>query len=64
MFMIINNDVEKEVIMARFLRKLMNQNTWGGKHTESKNLVKSLPKHLRGRKLLVGQLKNCINWTF
>lgn len=43
--------MEKEVIMVRFLRKLINLNLWGGKHTESKNLLKSLPKHLRGEKI-------------
>ncbi len=43
--------MEKEVIMVRFLRKLINLNMWGGKHTESKNLLKSLPKHLRGEKV-------------
>ena len=41
----------KEVIMIRFLRKLMNLNMWGGKHTEDKNLLKALPKHLRGEKI-------------
>lgn len=40
----------KEVIMKRFLRKLVNLNIWGGRHTEIKNLQKSLPDHLRGTK--------------
>ena len=40
----------KEVIMKRFLRKLMNLNIWGGRHTELKNLQKSLPSYLRGSK--------------
>lgn len=43
--------MQKEVIMVRFLRKLTNLNMWGGKHTESKNLLKALPKHLRGEKV-------------
>ncbi len=43
--------MEKEVIMVRFLRKLINLNMWGRKHTESKNLLKALPKHLRGEKV-------------
>ena len=28
----------KEVIMIRFLRKLMNLNMWGGKHTEETHI--------------------------
>ena len=34
--------------MKRFLRKLINLNIWGGRHTELINLKKSIPKHLRG----------------
>lgn len=45
--------MEKVGIMAKLLRKLMNLNMWGGKHTEAKNLVKSLPKHLRGEKVTI-----------
>ncbi|MBU4069945.1 MAG: hypothetical protein KJ646_03100 [Nanoarchaeota archaeon] len=40
----------KEAIMKRFLRKLINLNIWGGRHTELKNLQKSLPSYLRGSK--------------
>lgn len=36
--------------MRRFLRKLLNLNIWGGRHTELKNLQKALPAHLRGSK--------------
>jgi len=36
--------------MKRFLRKLVNLNIWGGRHTELKNLQKALPDHLRGIK--------------
>lgn len=43
--------MQKEVIMVRFLRKLINLNMWSGKHTEKKNLLKALPKHLRGEKV-------------
>lgn len=42
-------DLEK-AIMKRFLRKLVNLNIWGGRHTEIKNLQKALPDHLRGTK--------------
>mgnify|MGYP001608755214 CR=1 FL=1 len=41
--------LEKD-IMKRFLRKLVNLNIWGGRHTEITNLKKALPKHLRGSK--------------
>jgi hypothetical protein len=40
----------KEVIMKRFLRKLLNLNIWGGRHTQLVNLQKCLPDHLRGIK--------------
>jgi len=40
----------KIVIMKRFLRKLINLNIWGGRHTELKNLQKAPPSHLRGTK--------------
>jgi len=40
----------KEVIMKRFLRKLLNLNIWGGRHTELRNLQKALPSYLRGSK--------------
>ena len=40
----------KEAIMKRFLRKLVNLNIWGGRHTELGNLQKALPDHLRGSK--------------
>ena len=40
----------KEVIMKRFLRRLLNLNIWGGRHTEIKHLQQTLPAHLRGCK--------------
>ncbi len=40
----------ESAIMKRFLRKLINLNIWGGRHTELKNLKKALPRHLRGSK--------------
>ena len=54
----------KIVIMKRFLRKLMNLNIWGGKHTELRNLQKALPSHLRGikeSKKATKELSN-LNW--
>ena len=41
----------KEVIMKRFLRKLINLGIWGGRHTEIKNLQKSLPAILEEQKI-------------
>jgi len=35
----------------------MNRNTWGGKHTEAKNLLKAVPKHLRGDKVTSEAIK-------
>lgn len=49
--------MQKEVIMVRFLRKLLNLDMWGGKHTESKNLLKALAKHLRGEKVTEDAIK-------
>ncbi len=48
-------------IMKRFLRKLINLNIWGGRHTELKNLVKALPRHLRGSKECKGAIKELLN---
>ena len=51
-------------IMKRFLRKLVNLNIWGGRHTEIKNLQKSLPDHLRGTKEHKQAIKELINKGF
>ena len=51
-------------IMKRFLRKLMNLNIWGGRHTELKNLQKSLPAHLRGSKEAKSAVKQLIKREF
>ena len=50
--------------MKRFLRKLLNLNIWGGRHTELKNLQKSLPDHLRGCKESKEAVKELINKEF
>lgn len=42
--------MDKIFIMKRFLRKLVNLDIWGGRHTELTNLKKALPKHVRGEK--------------
>ncbi len=54
----------KEVIMKRFLRKLLNLNIWGGRHTEIKNLQKALPSHLKGTKEMKRAIKELINKGF
>lgn len=56
-------DLEK-AIMKRFLRKLANLNIWGGRHTEIRNLQKSLPDHLRGTKEHKKAIKELINLGF
>jgi len=54
----------KEIIMKRFLRKLLNLNIWGGRHTEIINLQKCLPDHLRGIKETKLALKELIDREF
>ena len=51
-------------IMKRFLRKLVNLNIWGGRHTEIRNLQKALPDHLRGTKEHKQAIKELINKGF
>jgi len=54
----------RDDIMKRFLRKLINLNIWGGRHTEINNLKKSLPKHLRGSKEAKEAAKELIRMEF
>jgi len=54
----------ENVIMKRFLRKLINLNIWGGRHTEIKNLQKALPDPLRGSKEHKRAIKELINKGF
>lgn len=51
-------------IMKRTLRKLINLNIWGGRHTEIKNLQKGLPSHLRGTKEYKKAIKELIKLEF
>ena len=46
--------MDKRAVQEKILRKLMAMNPpkWGNSHTEEDNLVKSLPKHLRGTKVV------------
>jgi hypothetical protein len=46
--------MEERAIQEKILRKLMSMkpSKWGNSHTEAKNLVKGLPSHLRGTKVV------------
>ncbi|MBS3072236.1 hypothetical protein J4477_00170 [Candidatus Pacearchaeota archaeon] len=54
----------KEMIMKRFLRRLLNLNIWGGRHTELKHLQQTLPSHLRGSRESKEALKELVNKEF
>ena len=54
----------QNAIMKRILRKLINLNIWGGRHTEIKNLQKCLPDHLKGTKEHKRATKELINKGF
>lgn len=56
--------MDKIFIMQRFLRKLINLDIWGGRHTELINLKKCIPKHLRGEKATEEAIKELINKGF
>ena len=45
-------------IKARIIRKLVRWKKWGGSHTE--NILKGLPKHLRGDKIVKDILKELV----
>ena len=52
--------MDKIFIMKRFLRKLINLNIWGGRHTGLTNLKKAIPKHLRGEKITEEAVKELV----
>ncbi len=56
--------MDKKFIMIRFLRKLINLNIWGGRHTDLTNLKKCIPKHLRGEKITEEAIKELIDMKF
>ncbi|MBI2655263.1 hypothetical protein HYX06_02455 [Candidatus Woesearchaeota archaeon] len=56
--------MDKEFIMKRFLRKLVNLNIWGGRHTELTNLKKAIPKHLRGEKITDESVRELVAMQF
>ena len=51
--------MEKRAIQEKILRKLMAMKPpkWGSSHTEETNLVKGLPSHLRGEKIVDKAIK-------
>ena len=55
---------QETAIMKRFLRKLLNLNIWGGRHTELTNLLKCLPKHLRGTKEAKSALQKLVKMEY
>jgi len=62
--------MEEEIIliMHRILTKLLNKRMWGGKHTEIRNLFKSLPDEYcanrKGQKLISKAIKELRNREF
>ena len=58
--------MDERVIQEKILRKLMNMYPakWGASHTEEKNLVKGLPKHLRGLKTTRDAIEELYRWDF
>ncbi len=58
--------MEEKSIQEKILRKLMTMKPakWGASHTEEKNLVKSLPMHLRGQKITVKAIEELYRFDF
>ena len=58
--------MEKRAVQEKILRKLMSMkpHKWGASHTEEKNLVKSLPSHLRGSKVVEKAIKELHQMEF
>jgi len=58
--------MEKRAIQEKILRKLMAMKPpkWGSSHTEEINLVKGLPSHLRGEKIVEKSIKELYQKEF
>ena len=58
--------MEKKIIQNKILRKLMSMKPpkWGNSHTEEKNLVKGLPAHLRGTKVVEKSIEELYKLEF
>ena len=58
--------MEKRAIQEKILRKLMaiKPPKWESSHTEETNLVKGLPSHLRGEKIVEKSIKELYKKEF
>ena len=58
--------MQKRFIQEKILRKLMAMKPakWGNSHTEEKNLVKGLPSHLKGSKVVEKAIKELYQLEF
>ena len=58
--------MDKKEVQEKILRKLMAMNPpkWGNSHTEEDNLVKGLPKHLRGVKIVQDAINDLYKMNF
>ena len=58
--------MDKKPIQEKILRKLMSMNPpkWGNSHTEEDNLLKGLPKHLRGTKVVQNAIDELYKMEF
>jgi len=56
---------EKEDVKKRIIRDMLTPPRWGGRHTEARNLRKSLPSHIsstkQGQKLIDEAIKELVN---
>ena len=58
--------MEERLIQERILRNLMamKPHKWGASHTEERNLVKGLPAHLVGSKIVERAIKELYKLNF
>lgn len=58
--------MDKRAVQEKILRKLMAMNPpkWGNSHTEEDNLLKGLPKHLRGTKVVQNAIDELYKMEF
>lgn len=58
--------MDKRDVQEKILRKLMAMNPpkWGNSHTEEDNLLKGLPKHLRGTKIVQDAIEELYKMEF
>jgi len=60
--------LNKRAVQKQIIRSLISTSTWGGKHTELRNLKKGLPTILtstkKGQKLINKAIKDLINKQF